>query len=136
MIPEGLCQHSDTFVRLKSCFSVKVPLGSGQWNGLPAGEVQLPPLAENFWVLKVESLLPLVLSFAAIWVLCSGFEDGVPLMYCCYYCCCCHLSCGWFSAEFGAVSSCRVSRPNGSGVARLTRGRNKARRTLMQETWH
>lgn len=67
MIPEGLCQYSDTaFIWLKSCFSVKVSLGSEQWSGLPPGKVQLPPLAENFWVLKVESLLSLVLTFAAI----------------------------------------------------------------------
>lgn len=32
-------------------------------------------------MLKVKSVPPLVLSFAAIRVLCSGFEDGVPLMH-------------------------------------------------------
>lgn len=36
-------------------------------------------------MLKVKSLPPLVLSFAAIWVLCSGFEDGLRLMYHHYY---------------------------------------------------
>lgn len=44
---------------------------------------------------EVKSVPPLVLSFAATRVLCSGFEDGVPLMHhhChyCYYCYCYYL---------------------------------------------
>ena len=81
-----LRQHSDTiFTWLKSCFSVKVRLEGEQWNGLPPGRAHLPSVAVSCWVFKVKSVPPLVLSFAAIWVLCSGFEDRVPLMHYYYY---------------------------------------------------
>lgn len=89
-----LCQHSNTaFTWLKSCFSVKVYLESEQWIATQQG---LPPsISLSFWVSRVKSVPPLVFSFAATWVLCSGFEDGVRLMHhhhhYCYYCYCYYL---------------------------------------------
>lgn len=38
-------------------------------------------------MLRVKSVPPSVLSFAAIRVLCSDFEDGAPLMHYYYYSC-------------------------------------------------
>lgn len=81
MISE-IISASTAIQHLYGCFSVKVYLEGERWDGLPPVEVHLPPLAVSFWVLKVKSVPPSVLSFA-VGVLCSGFEDGVPLMH--YY---------------------------------------------------
>lgn len=66
---------------------------SGRWAVEWIATQQGPPpsISLSFWLLRVKSVPPLVLSSAATWVLCSGFEDGVRLMhhhryYCyCYY---------------------------------------------------